>query len=77
MANAYSSPERTAAYMKHLEENHELIMKLRDEMSNVETPMEDCVLAFTKLYKLYNGDPFQQQRLIVNLEFTAKRHQPH
>ena len=74
MVNAYSTPERTAAHMQKLDENHELIMKLRDQMSDVNADMADCVLAFTQLFDLHDGDQHQQRRLVVNLEHVAKRH---
>lgn len=74
MANAYSSPERTALHMQHLDENHDRIMQLRDEMSNPNTSMVNVVMAFTELYELHDGDPYAQRRLMLNLRFAAKRH---
>jgi len=75
MANAYSTPEKTAKYMEHLDKNHDRIMELRHTMNDSESSMEDCVLAFTELYDLLAGDEHAQRRLVVNLGFTAKRHQ--
>lgn len=73
MTNAYSSPERTEAYMQHLDNNEEQIKKLRQKMTGPGMSMADRVTAFTALYHLHSADPHAQRRLVVNLEHTALR----
>ena len=68
MKNAYVSPERIAAYMQHIADNFDRIKELRAQMLDTESPLETRVLAFVDLYRLYDGDPFQQKRLLNNLE---------
>ena len=73
MANAYTSPDRTAAYMQRLDENFDQICKLRHIMTKPGHSMADRVVAFAELYRLQHGDPHAQRRLVVDLEHTAKR----
>lgn len=74
MISAYSSVERAKAHLQHLEDNEGLIKTLRTKMTGPGFHMADRVLAFAELHRLYDGDAYMQRRLIINLEYAAKRH---
>jgi hypothetical protein len=74
MSNAYSSEARAASHVKHIKDNEVLIATLKTEMNAPTTRMSDRVLAFTKLFQIFEGDEYAQRSLIVNLEHTAMRH---
>lgn len=70
---AYSSPEKTAAFMQHLENNHERIQSLLKQMKRKGEPFYNKTLAFTELFMLMNGDPHRQRRLVLELEVEAQK----
>ena len=71
--NAYSNPERCAAFMQHLEDNHDRIQTLRKQMKSPGHEMVDRVIAFNELYNIMNGDPHAQRRLVVELSIEAQK----
>lgn len=73
--SAYSSPEKTAAFMLHLEKNSALITKLRNVMKQPGSTTEERVLAFAELYRVMHGDHHRQRRLVVELEIEVRRAQ--
>ena len=75
--NAYSNPERCAAFMQHLEDNHDRIQLLRKQMKCPGHSMVDRVMAFTELYNLMHGDPYAQRRLVTELSIEAEKEKAH
>lgn len=71
--SAFSTPEKTAKFMQHLEDNSEKITELRNQMKHPGHTMVERVLAFSELYKLQTGDPFAQRRLVIELEIEAEK----
>ena len=71
--NAYSTPEQTAAFMQHLEDNHSRIQALLKQMKRDGAPLYSKTLAFTELFMLMNGDPHRQRRLVRELEVEAEK----
>ena len=71
--SAYSSPEKTAAFMQHLENNHERIQSLLKQMKRKGEPLYNKTLAFSELFILMNGDPRRQRHLALELEVEAQK----
>jgi hypothetical protein len=71
--SAYSTPEKTAAFMQHIEINFDRIMTLRKAMKQQGSSMASKVLAFSELHSLMHGDPHAQRRLAVELMIEAQK----
>ena len=72
--NAYATPELAAAHAKLLDDHKDEIAALRSVIANPGSNMEACNLAFDRLLALHEGDEYMLRRLLVNREYTAKRH---
>ncbi|WP_407305812.1 hypothetical protein [Acinetobacter sp.] len=71
--NAFSTPERTAAFMQHLDDNSEKITALRKTMKHPGHTMAERIIAFAELYELIHGDPHAQRRLVIELKIEAQK----
>jgi len=71
--SAYSTPEKTAAFLQHIEINFERITALRKAMKQQGNSMAAKVLAFSELNDLMHGDPHAQRRLAVELMIEAQK----
>jgi hypothetical protein len=71
--SAFSTPEKTAAFMQHLDDNRDKITALRNQMKHPGHTMIERVEAFSQLYSLQNGDPFAQRRLVTELQIEAEK----